>query len=146
MTVVDPIFIDTNILVFATIPGSPFHRPAIQALHGIAQSGSVGWISRQVIREYLVQLTRPGILPIPLSLTDLPGQINALQRIYQVANETPQVTLELLGFIQNGLAAGKQIHDANIVATCIAYKIPRLLTHNMADFKRYSSVLHIETL
>ena len=61
----DPIFIDTNVLVFATIPASPFHQRAIAALHGIAMSGAAAWISRQVLREYLVQLTRPGVLPVP---------------------------------------------------------------------------------
>ncbi len=37
---------------------------------------------------------------------------------------------------------GKQIHDANIVATMLAYGERRLLTFNVADFRRY--VDHIE--
>ena len=37
---------------------------------------------------------------------------------------------------------GKQIHDANIVATMRAYGERRLLTFNVADFRRY--VDHIE--
>ena len=56
-----------QLLVFATIPASPFHAAAIAALHKVALSGAAGWISRQVMREYLVQLTRPGVLPVALS-------------------------------------------------------------------------------
>jgi predicted nucleic acid-binding protein len=47
---------------------------------------------------------------------------------------------------QNGLAAGKQIHDANIVAACLAYGIPRILTHNVADFKRFGAIIRVELI
>lgn len=63
-SVFDSVFIDTNVLVFATIPSSPFHGPALTTLHRLAQDGVPAWISRQVIREYLVQISRPGVLPI----------------------------------------------------------------------------------
>lgn len=39
--------------------------------------------------------------------------------------------------------SGKQIHDANIVATMIAYRIEYLLTHNVVDFERFTSLIHI---
>lgn len=143
---VDSIFIDTNVLVFASIPASPFHVPAIAALHQLALAGTVGWISRQVLREYLVQITRPGVLPVPLMAGLAANQASALASLYLVADETAQVTAELLGLLGRGLASGKQIHDANIVATCLAYGIPRLLTHNLSDFQRYVSLVRVETL
>jgi predicted nucleic acid-binding protein len=140
------IFIDTNVLVYATIPASPFHAPAITALHRLALAKDDAWISRQVLREYLVQLTRPGVLPMPLAGQLAVAQVSALMALYRVADETAQVTNELQTLIGNGLALGKQVHDANIVATCLANSIPRLLTHNIADFKRYASMITIETL
>jgi predicted nucleic acid-binding protein len=145
-TAVDPVFVDTNVLVFATIPSSPFHRQAIAALHAIAQSGAAGWVSRQVLREYLVQLTRPGVLPTPLTGSVAATQVTALSQLYHVADETSQVTAQPLTLIGNGLASGKQVHDANLVATCLAYGIPRLLTHNQADFQRYASLIRIELI
>jgi len=143
---VDSIFIDTNVLVFASIPASPFHGSAIQALHRLALAGTVGWISRQVLREYLVQITRPGVLPTPLFAQVAANQITSLMSLYRVADETSQVTSELLGLIGQGLAAGKQVHDANIVATCLAFGIPRLLTHNLSDFRRFGSQVIVESL
>jgi len=143
---VDPIFIDTNVLVFATIPASPFHQRAIAALHGVAMSRAAAWISRQVLREYLVQLTRPGVLPVPMSAQIAAAQAAALVSLYRVADGTGAVFRELLALVQNGLAVGKQVHDANIVATCLAYGIPRLLTHNVPDFKRYGAIIRVESI
>lgn len=143
---VDPIFIDTNVLVFATIPTSPVHRVAIAALHDIAMSGAAAWISRQVLREYLVQLTRPGVLPAATAAQIAAAQAAALTSLYRVADGTGAVFRELLPLVQTGLSVGKQVHDANIVATCIAYGIPRLLTHNMADFKRFGGMIRVESL
>src|SRR3981081_4725317 len=112
----DAIFLDTNVLVCATIPASPFHHRAIAALHGIAMSGAAAWISRQVLREYLVQLTRPGVLPVPMSAQIAGAKSAAIVSLYRVADGTGAVFRELLTLVQNGLAAGKQVHDANIVA------------------------------
>jgi hypothetical protein len=38
---------------------------------------------------------------------------------------------------------GKQIHDANIVATMLAHGLRRLLTHNVKDFQRDSAWIDI---
>jgi predicted nucleic acid-binding protein len=140
------IFIDTNVLVFATIPAAPFHLPAIAALHRIAMAKDDVWISRQVLREYLVLLTRPGVLPTAVAGRTASHQASTLAKLFQVADETAAVTAHLLALIGTGLASGKQIHDANIVATCLAFGIPRLLTHNVGDFKRYGSLVSVETL
>ena len=42
--------------------------------------------------------------------------------------------------------AGKQVHDANIVATMLAHGIPRLLTHNVTDFTRFAAIIAVEPL
>ncbi len=47
------------------------------------------------------------------------------------------VTARLLALVQAVPMGGKQIHDANLVASMQAYGIPRLLTNNVADFKRF---------
>ncbi|UBF24522.1 hypothetical protein K9N68_22915 [Kovacikia minuta CCNUW1] len=38
---------------------------------------------------------------------------------------------------------GRQIHDANIVATMQTYGVQNLLTHNTADFDRFSQVITV---
>jgi hypothetical protein len=51
--------------------------------------------------------------------------------------------LHYWGWQQGPTVSGKQIHDANIVATMIAYRIEYLLTHNVVDFERFTSLIHI---
>lgn len=50
------IFLDTNILVYRSIPESPFHLVVSQAVKSSEQQGYPLWISRQVLREYLATL------------------------------------------------------------------------------------------
>jgi hypothetical protein len=53
------------------------------------------------------------------------------------------VTAHLLSIVTRVPVAGKQIHDANIVATMQAYGLSKLLTHNVSDFARFSSFIQI---
>lgn len=39
--------------------------------------------------------------------------------------------------------AGRQVHDANIVATMLAYDEHRLITFNDADFRRFTGVIEL---
>ncbi len=57
----NPLFIDTKILVYANVIETPFHEQALAAINTAHNAGRAIWISRQVIREYLVTLTRPQI-------------------------------------------------------------------------------------
>jgi predicted nucleic acid-binding protein len=145
-TVADSILVDTNVLVYATAPSSPFHQQAVAALHRLSQRNAEVWISRQVLREYLVQLTRPGVLPQPIAGQTASRQLAALSRMYRVADENDSVTTALLQLVSQGLASGKQVHDANVVATCIAFGIRRVLTNNGAHFKRFSQFVAIDEL
>lgn len=59
---------------------------------------------------------------------------------------TPLVLDHLLRLAERVRVAGKQIHDANIVATMLAYDISDLLTHNTVDFVRYSDWITVIAL
>ena len=131
----DDLFVDTNVLVFATLPASPIHDAARDAVHQRVMGGARLWISRQVIRELLARLTRPD--PAALSLPDAVRQIEGILQVFAVADGTSEVTECLCRLLRTVGARGKQVHDANIVATMQAYRIDRLLTHNVKDFTRY---------
>ncbi|MEH1809598.1 type II toxin-antitoxin system VapC family toxin [Nostoc sp.] len=55
----NPVFLDTNILVYASQIQSPFHQAAMEAIQGFYDAKIELWISRQILREYLATLTRP---------------------------------------------------------------------------------------
>ncbi len=55
------IFIDTNILVYASLPESPWHLVAQTTLRRIEGEQPLCCISNQVIREYYTTLTRADV-------------------------------------------------------------------------------------
>src|SRR5579872_5764881 len=72
VTMVDSsIFLDTNILVYAAVNSSPFHRSASDYVERCQQLGGQLWISRQIIREYMAVLSRPQVYTHPLSVAAL---------------------------------------------------------------------------
>ncbi|MGH7966313.1 MAG: VapC toxin family PIN domain ribonuclease, partial [Candidatus Binatia bacterium] len=56
------------------------------------------------------------------------------------------VTERLLALMEQIAIGGKQVHDANIVATMLAYGIPTLLTNNTNDFARFSGHITVVPL
>lgn len=103
------------------------------------------WISRQVIREYLVQITHPKTFVSPLSIGEIKRQVEAIQSLFHVADESAEVTAQLMSILEAYPTRGKQIHDANIVATMLAMGIDTLLTFNRGDFKRFDDRITIVT-
>ena len=106
--------------------------------------GNANWISRQVIREYLVTMTRPQAFE-NLKTTVI-EQIDQFIKRFQVADDTAAVTAQLVKLMRDFQIGGKQVHDANIVATMLAYDIPCLLTHNIKDFERFGEVIRVEEI
>lgn len=42
--------------------------------------------------------------------------------------------------------AGKQVHDANVVATMLVHGVQTLVTMNVCDFSRFGDLVHVTTL
>jgi predicted nucleic acid-binding protein len=139
----NPVFLDTNILVYARATQSPFHQAALQWIQRLDQSRVELWISRQVLREYLATFTRPQQFTNPLPIETWIEDIRLFQTRFRVAEDSLQVTHRLLALMEQVSIGGKQVHDANIIATMQAYGISQLLTHNVADFNRFSEFITV---
>jgi predicted nucleic acid-binding protein len=48
----DPLFLDTNILVYANILSAPHHQKALDTIYHHEQAGRELWISRQVLPPF----------------------------------------------------------------------------------------------
>jgi predicted nucleic acid-binding protein len=145
MTGADSLFVDTNVLVYANQLRSPRHAVADGLLRQADAEGVELWISGQVIREYLAAITRPqaGIeaTPMPMAIE----RARFFVQRFQLAEDGPRVRAQLLDLLAKHAIAGKQVHDANLVATMLAHGITRLLTFNVADFRRFDGIITIET-
>lgn len=131
-------FLDTNILVYASVDSSPFHSAALKAITELENTSDQVWISRQVMREYLATLVRP---KVGIALDDLTEAIRSFELRYQIAEDSILVTAQLLTLLEQNLS--RQVHDTNIVATMIAYGIGRIITNNPDDFTPFSSLITV---
>jgi hypothetical protein len=111
-----------------------------------AAEGDELWISRQVVREYLVQTTKPTFLQNPLIGIDIQNKINDLETAYKIADETSAVMHQMAQLLVTYPTAGKQVHDTNIVATMLVVGCTTLVTFNYDDFKRFATLITIEAL
>jgi len=142
-TAADPVFVDSNVLVSAALPTAPRHVAASLALANLRRAEITLWISRQVLREYLAVLSRPQTYTVPVPINQLAADVTHFQSMFQVAEEGPAVTVNLLALMAAIPTGGKQVHDANIVATMQANRLQQLLTNNVADFARFAKLITI---
>jgi predicted nucleic acid-binding protein len=137
------VFLDTNILVYANVSESSFHEAALQKIQNLYDTEIELWVSRQVLREFIVTLTRPQSFTNPRPITTVIERVRFFQTQFRVAEDSPEVTEKLLSLMEEIPIGGKQVHDANIVATMLVYDIPQLLTHNTGDFTRFSNLITV---
>jgi len=139
----DHVFVDTNVLVYAQTTSSPLHPAATARLQSLVAAGHPLWISRQIMREYLAAMSRPGTLTSPPTMATLVKNVQDFEKQFNVAEDGPTVTGSLLSLLLAVACSGKQVHDANIVATMLAQGITRLLTHNTSDFSRFHAWISV---
>ena len=137
------VFVDTNILASALLPESPRYFHARGILRRLAEADAEVWISRQVIREYLATMTKYEQKWSNVTRAALIDAVRTLERHYFVAEELPIVAEQLYFLLGQVPTGGKQVHDANIVATMIAYDVRTLLPYNLDDFKRFGGFIEI---
>jgi len=140
------IFIDTNILIYANYTDAIFKDQSRNKLQWLIRNNYYFRISRQIIREFLVYVTRYNFENEKISTKIILDRIFENLQQYQVLNENEKVTINLKNLIEKHNLSGKKIHDANIVATMQAYNITKLLTNNVKDFVRFTDVIEIVPL
>lgn len=139
------VFLDTNILLRMILTQMNQHAEVDALVKRTIREGAELWISGQVIREFIVQATHPRTLAEPLTIEQVVREIEAMKPLFQIADETAAVRDKLLELLQQYPTQGKQVHDANIVATMLAYEIDTLLTLNVDDLKRFEDKIKIIT-
>jgi predicted nucleic acid-binding protein len=140
------IFVDTNVLVYAAVLQSPFHTEARNAIARQQDAGTELWISRQVVREYLATLSRPQTFSIPHPADVLIADVLRFMESFSIAEDSSAVTARLLELMARIPIGGRQVHDANIVATMLSYDIGAILTHNAADYNRFAGLITVLNL
>lgn len=137
------VFVDTNILIFANVRSSPFYEQSQAKLIDLYENDYELCISSQVLREYLAVLSRPDALGKKIADELLIADINNFRLEYTILFENHQSLDNLQKMLSACPTGGKQIHDANIVATMLAHDVKVILTHNRKDFVRFEDFVSI---
>lgn len=83
----DKLFVDTNVLIHATIPAASLHQVARERLEENYQAGTEIWISRQILREFVAALTRPQPISPALPVSTVIAEARFYEMRFTVANE-----------------------------------------------------------
>ena len=138
-------FLDTNILVYASASESMYHEVCVEYLKKQRQSGTRLIASRQVLREFMATLSRPQSFSPPVQRDRIVWMLAEFQRYMAVCDDNALVGTCLSRIFSEIPVGGKQVHDANIVATMLVHGIPTLATYNLADFRRFERYIHLTT-
>jgi predicted nucleic acid-binding protein len=138
------VLLDTNVLLSATVPSRPLHQAALVVLNDWPNQATPLAASAQVFREYLVVATRPvEVNGLGLGLDEALSNIAVFRGRMRLLPEDEQTWDRLRALITSHGCLGKQIHDANLVATALASGIRKLVTANVDDLKRFSPEIEI---
>ena len=137
------LFLDANALVHSTISASPFHLVARDTLDALRAAGAKLQVSLQILREYISATTKPPLAKKPPDRAPVIANVRQFLTDFTVLADGLPVVDKLLDLLATIPCGGKQVHDANIVATMLVHGVPNLLTHNVADFKRFGHLINI---
>jgi predicted nucleic acid-binding protein len=140
----DRVMVDTNVLLAATDESRTEHHDALTILNGWPTGATTLCTSGQILREYLAVATRPADRSgLGLKLSDALGNVHAIRERTTLLAEDAKVGERLLGLLADVEAGGKQVQDANVVATMLVHGIAVIVTMNLDDFARFGQYVDL---
>ena len=134
--------VDTNILLRTYRASDPEHNLVVHALQQLRQRNETLFATTQSMVELACVLTKP-IGPgngMGMSVADALVVLRKLERLFPVLPDTPEVYRQWMLLFQDPGALGRQVYDMRIVAAMQAHGLNHLLTLDVKDFLRYSSI------
>lgn len=133
---------DTNILLRGAEPSHAMYRAALDAQAKLIRQGEKPCIFVQNLVEFRTAATRP-VAANGLGMSQLlvDAEITRLKSLYQVFPDDPAVFTEWELLVRLYGAAGKQNHDARLVAAMRVHGVSKILTFNKVDFVRYPGIV-----
>lgn len=133
--------VDTNVLIYSTVKGNPWHEESRAWLTALRNQGTSLCATPQILREYIVVLTRGEIFERQFSVTEVLEAINGLLPWLQILDETKKTSELLRELVQRYQIRGKRVHDANVVAAMLAHEVTHLATYNRTDFDHFQEIM-----
>jgi predicted nucleic acid-binding protein len=138
VTAPERVMLDTNVLIAATDESRAEHRDALTVVNDWATGRTELCTSGQILREYLTVATRPAEKNgLGLNLPDALGNVHAIRERTTLLAEDGKVADRLPSLLADVECRGKQVHDANVIATMLVHGVRAVVTMNLGDFARF---------
>lgn len=132
--------VDTNVLVYSTVAGNPWHEESRRWLISMHGNDTMLCVIPQILREYLVVLTRGQVFEVKFTVEQAVEALDALLPWINVLDETEIVSKMLRELVRRYKISGKHIHDANVAAAMLSHGISRIVTYNREDFSVFPEI------
>ncbi len=143
----DRVMLDTNVLLAATDENRSAHVAALAILNRWPDANSTLCVSGQILREYLAVATRPADQNgLGLKPAEAAANVRAIRDRTTLLAEDARVADRLIRLLDDIQFAGKQVHDANVVATMLVHGVGTVVTMNTGDFERFASYVSLVLL
>lgn len=139
-----PVVVDTDVLLAATDRSRAAHAASTTFLNDDERRLA---LTPQIVREYLAVATRPREANgFGLAAADAVANVRQFLDDMDLLSEDAVTTAGLMALIEGQAAAGRQVHDANIVAVALAHRASTIVTDNTRHFARFDQVIAVESL
>lgn len=137
--------IDTNILLRRMQINSPQRPITKRALRILASQGNRLCIASQNLQEFWYVATR-SVARNGLALTPAQAmrKLYALKRSFNFLPDTPDIYNEWEDLVTSLNITDSLSYDARLVAVMHVYGLTHILTFNVTDFKRFSSIIAVD--
>lgn len=139
---IDAYLLDTNIHVRLANRHDPHYALARRAVSTPRARGERLCYTSQVLGEFWNVCTRPttarGGLGLTVERTD--RRVRLMERHLELLPDTLQLHEEWRRLLVVHAVTGLQVHDTRLVAAMHIHGIPRILTFNVADFRRFPGI------
>jgi predicted nucleic acid-binding protein len=133
--------VDTNLLLRSLEDGHVAQPVAEKGLFALRDRGEIFSIFPQNLIEFWAVATRPVTNNgLGLSIAQAEAEVISLKTLFVLLPDTPEIFSEWEKIVLQYRVAGKQAHDARLVAAMRVHDLTHLLTFNTGDFKRFSFI------
>lgn len=136
--------VDTNILLRMTRRSDPQHQIVDTALARLASQGTILHYTHQNIAELWNAMTRPPLRNgLGLTVADAEREVRAIEAGMSFLPDSAAVYREWRRVVLQHSVLGVQVHDARLAAAMYVHRVSHILTLNVTDFSRFSSIMAV---
>jgi len=136
--------VDTNILLRMTRRSDPQHQIVDTALARLASQGTILHYTHQNIAELWNAMTRAPVRNgLGLTVADAEREVRAIEAAMSFLPDSAAVYREWRRIVLQHSVLGVQVHDARLAAAMYVHGVSHILTLNVTDFSRFSSIMAV---